>query len=236
MSEVYKTPAIGVTVRPSYKPNYPAVFALMAATTALGTFWELRPEPTGEIADVKNIPMSVGNWQSAGDVEIDPATMAQIKADTYIQRRYQNPEGKAVDILLVYRRYGRREFAHRPELCFPAAGYSIVSKDRTSLPYAGRDAEAVHLNVDGSRVPAPNTTITYFFASGKTTECDFVKQQVLMALERVIPNKNGWTFVRLTTAQTPGATDPEMVKTQQDFMRAMAPALEKVITTDAAAK
>lgn len=221
---------------PRYAPNYMAVFALMIATFALGTFWELRPEPTGQIADVKEIPMRVGNWESAGDVEIDPVTMEQIKADTYVQRRYENPEGKAVDILLVYRRYGRREFAHRPELCFPAAGYSVVSKDRTTLPYAGRDAEAVHLNVDGSRVPAPNTTITYFFASGKTTECDFVKQQILMAMERVIPNKNGWTFVRLTTAQTPGATDPGMVAAQQDFMRAMAPELEKVITTDVAAK
>ena len=224
------------TPRPRYAPNYLIVFALMVTTFALGTFWEMRPEPTGKIADVKEIPMQVGNWQSAGDVEIDPATMEQIKADTYVQRRYENPDGKAVDILLVYRRYGRREFAHRPELCFPAAGYSIVTKDRTTLPYAERDAEAVHLNVDGSRVPAPNTTITYFFASGKRTECDFIKQQILMALERVIPNRNGWTFVRLTTAQTPGATDPEMVAAQQDFMRAMAPELEKVITTDAQAK
>ena len=221
---------------PRYAPNYLVVFALMIATFGLGTFWELRPEPTGKIADVKEIPMQVGNWHSAGDVEIDPVTMEQIKADTYVQRRYENPDGKAVDILLVYRRYGRREFAHRPELCFPAAGYSIVTKDRTTLPYAGRDVAAVHLNVDGSRVPAPNTTITYFFASGKTTECDFIRQQVLMALERVIPNRNGWTFVRLTTAQTPGATDPEMVAAQQDFMRSMAPELEKVITTDPHAK
>ena len=222
--------------RLAYKPNYVLVIALMVATFALGTFWELRPEPTGQIADVKTIPMTVGNWQSAGDVEIDPVTMDQIKADTYVQRRYVNPQGKAVDILLVYRRYGRREFAHRPELCFPAAGYSITTKDRTTLPYGGRDAEAVHLNVDGSRLAAPNTTIAYFFASGKRTECDFIRQQILMALERVIPNKNGWTFVRLTTPQSPGADDAAMVAVEQDFMRAMGPELEKVITTDTVAK
>ena len=219
-------------IRPAYAPNYWAVIALMVTTFALGTFWELRPEPTGQIADVKTIPMQVGNWQSAGDIEIDPVTMEQIKADTYVQRRYINPDGKAVDILLVYRRYGRREFAHRPELCFPAAGYVITAKNRTTLPYAGRDAEAVHLSVDGSRVAAPNTTIAYFFASGKTTECDFIRQQILMALERVIPNKNGWTFVRLTAAQAPGADDATMIAAQQDFMRAMAPELERVITTD----
>ncbi|MBC8141855.1 MAG: hypothetical protein H7Y38_10495, partial [Armatimonadetes bacterium] len=61
MSVALNTPTPRLAVRPAYKPNYSAVFALMAITTALGTFWELRPEPTGEIADVKNIPMSVGN-------------------------------------------------------------------------------------------------------------------------------------------------------------------------------
>jgi EpsI family protein len=213
-----------------YAPKYILVLVAMFITFALGTFWEMRPDPTGAIADVTEIPMTVGNWTSQGDVEIDKATMDQIKADTYVQRRYTNPEGKSVDILLVYRRYGRREFAHRPELCFPAAGFNITKKDRTTLPYGGRDAEAVHLSADGSRIGAPNTTITYFFASGNRTECDFIKQQVLMALERVIPNKNGWTFVRLTSAQT--AADSEMVAAQQDFMRAMGPALEKVITTD----
>ncbi len=220
----------------TYAPKYWLVIAAIMVAFSLGTFWELRPEPTGQIADVKKIPLAVGNWKSQGDVEIDPVTMAQIKADTYIQRRYANPEGKFVDILLVYRRYGRREFAHRPELCFPAAGYNITKKDRTTLPYAGHDAPAIHLNADGSRVPAPNTTITYFFASGSRTECDFIRQQTLMALERVIPNKNGWTFVRLTSAQVPGADDAAMVTAQQDFMRAMGPELEKVITTDAGAK
>lgn len=220
----------------TYAPKYWVVIALMVVTFALGTFWELRPEPSGEIADVKLIPMAVGNWQAAGDVEIDPVTMEQIKADTYVQRRYVNPEGKSVDILLVYRRYGRREFAHRPELCFPAAGYNITKKDRTTLPYGGHDAEAVHLSVDGSRLAAPNMTITYLFASGKRTECDFIRQQILMALERVIPNKNGWTFARLTSAQAPGTDDAAMVAAQQDFMRAMGPELEKVITTDAAAR
>lgn len=232
MSVVIRNKPLGYT----YAPKYWLVIALMVITFGLGTLWEMRPEPTGEIADVKNIPMSVGNWRSQGDVEIDKVTMDQIKADTYVQRRYSNPEGKSVDILLVYRRYGRREFAHRPELCFPAAGYNITKKDRTTLPYGGRDAEAVHLSVDGSRLGAPDMTITYLFASGKRTECDFIRQQILMALERVIPNKNGWTFARLTSPQSPGTDDAAMVAAQQEFMRAMGPELEKVITTDTAAK
>ena len=218
-----------------YRPHYMVVIAALALTFAFGTFWELRPEPTGKIADVKEIPLTVGAWKSAGDVPIDPVTMEQIKADTYVQREYRRADGAAVDILLVYRRYGRREFAHRPELCFPAAGFNITKKDRTTLPYAGHDAPAVHLNADGSRIGQPNTTITYFFASGERTECDFIRQQILMALERVIPNKNGWTFVRLTAGQMGGASDATMIAAEQDFMRAMAPDLQRVITTEGGA-
>ena len=216
------------------------VILMMAAVLVLSVVLTRKPPADIAVADVTTLPLEAGEWRALGEIPLDPVTMQQIQADSYVQRRYVDPAGRPVDLLVVYRRYGRREFAHRPELCFPAAGYQIVSKDQRSLPYAGRDVPAVHLVADGSKVTrtdgktgVPDSTITYFFASGNRTEHDFLRQQIWMAFERIIPNKNGWTFVRLTSDQIDGADDAAMLDAQQDFLRAFAPALERVITTDA---
>jgi EpsI family protein len=216
-----------------------AVIAMMAVILVLSIAFSRKPPTDIAVADVTTLPTQAGEWQLLGEIPLDEETMKQIQSDSHVHRRYVNPQGQPVDVLVVYRRYGRREFAHRPELCFPAAGYQILSKSQTTLPYAGRDVAAVHLIADGSKVlrndggtGVPNNTVTYFFASGGRTEHNFIRQQIWMAFERVIPNKNGWTFVRLTSDHVNGSDDATMLAAQQDFMRAFGPELQRVITTD----
>ena len=154
--------------------------------------------------------------------------MKQMLADSYVHRAYRNRAGQQVNLLAVYRRYGRREFAHRPELCYPAAGFTITQKGKTTLSYAGSERRAVTIQAtgpDGSR-----TVTSYLFASGKRTEEDFLRQQLWMAFERVIPNKNGWTFLRLQSPTL--TTDADALAAQKEFMRAFAPGIEAAITTD----
>jgi EpsI family protein len=212
-------------------PNYLLVIVMMALTLVSSVAFSRRPEAVSAAADVRVIPRKAGDWTLQQDVRLDENVMRQILADSYVNRRYVNPEGQMVELLVVYRRYGRREFAHRPELCFPAAGYQIARKDRTTLFYGGREVGAIHLKATAPGVPAAN--ISYFFASGRKTEEDFLKQQVWMAFERLIPNKNGWTFIRLTSPTI--TTDEAAMAAQKDFMRDFAPAIEAAITTDTAA-
>lgn len=209
-------------------PNPIPVILMMALALVLSTAAARRPEPVVASADVTVIPKQQGDWKLDHNIDLDANTMQQILADSYVAREYKNSAGQRVQLLVVYRRYGRREFAHRPELCFPAAGFTITKKGKTTLPYAGRDVSAVSL-----KASLPNgyrTNLAYFFASGKKTEDDFIRQQLWMAFERVIPNKNGWTFVRLVSPTV--TTDDEAQAAQRDFMRTFAPAIEAAITTD----
>ena len=225
-------------------PRFKVVLPLLTCALALSLFFTFRPENiTTTVADVSAIPKNLGEWVFIQDDHLDPNTMKQIAADSYVSRFYGNQRtGQIVQLLVVYRRYGRREFAHRPELCYPAGGYTIIKKDRTTLPYGGHDAPAVHLIADGSRVAlangttgVPTTTVSYLFASGDRTECDFLLQQIWMAFERIIPNKNGWTFIRLSTMRRNGNTDEDSFAAQQDFMRVYSPEIQRVITTDTSA-
>ena len=210
------------------RPSALPVIVMMLVAFGASVAFARRPEAVSARADVTTIPTQASDWKLERDVTLDPTVMAQIKADSFIDRWYIGPGGQRVELLVVYRRYGRREFAHRPELCFPAAGYTVTRKGRTSLFYGGRDVPAVHLKAHNQE--SGHTNLSYFFASGTKTEEDFLQQQVWMAFERLIPNKNGWTFIRL---QSPRATtDEDAVAAQEDFMRAFAPAIEAAITTD----
>jgi EpsI family protein len=219
------------------------VTAILAIASCLSSALALwignRPPITAASADVASIPKEHLGWKSLGDIESDAETMKQIQADSYINRRYINAKGDVVDLMVVYRRYGRREFAHRPDQCFPAGGYIGVTNRVAALPWAGKDVPAVYWLFDGRAVLRPDgqtgvpmTTVTYFFASANRTEHDFIRQQLWMALERIFPNKNGWTFLRLSSPRV--ETDQRAMDAQRAFMAAMEPEIRKVITTDEA--
>lgn len=206
-------------------------------TGALATYIGTRPAIIALGADVSKIPTQMGDWRSVGDLPADASTMKQIQADSFINRRYVSKQGQVVDFMVVYRRYGRREFAHRPDQCFPAGGYVGIRKAIELFPWFNSTIPVVYWLFDGSNVQrddggtgTPMTTVTYFFASGNRTEHDFLRQQLWMALERVFPNKNGWTFLRLTSPRK--TTDADALDAQREFLRAMQSDLRRVITTD----
>jgi EpsI family protein len=207
--------------------SFGTVLSLMTLTLLGSIAFARQPDLNLPVADVNRIPKQVGAWRMQRQHDLTEI-MGQIKADSYVDREYVNPAtGQMVELLVVYRRYGRREFAHRPELCFPAAGYSVQKNSAIPLFWAGRDIPAVSITANRAN---GQSNLSYFFASGKRTESDFIKQQVWMAFERLMPNKNGWTFIRLQSPTV--TTSQDAIAAQQDFMRTMAPVLERVITTD----
>jgi EpsI family protein len=229
------------------RPRFGAAYLLLGAGLAASLFLSYRPEEVGgKSADLNLIPRAeLNGWKYGGDIPLDSETDKQIKADATTMRRYISPTGQIVDMYLVYRRYGRREFNHNPDQCFPAGGFVLKTRDVVGMPWAGGEREAVHMVFDGSKVERmvqrpdgkvdteigmPETTVSYLFASGKKTEHVFLKQQLWMALERIVPNKNGWTLIRLTTYHTTNAADA--LAAQKEFMKVYGPEIQKAITTD----
>jgi EpsI family protein len=221
---------------PSRKANYTAVIALMAVVFVLSIYIKLKPQNSViEGVDVRTIPCSIGGW-TCQDAPTDDALQKQIGADSYLMRSYINPaKTQQVDLYLVYRRYGRREFNHNPDQCFPSGGYRELSHDTTTLSYAGKERQAAHMLFDGSGVlngqggtGVPQTTVSYFFASGDKTESVFLKQQAQMALERLIPNKHGWALLRLTSYRR--STDEDALQAQKEFMAVYGQSIHDVLT------
>jgi len=176
------------------KPNYILVIVLTLVAAAASQWINTRsPEPTF-VAPLNRFPTEVGSWRGS-DIEVNRATVASMKADKYLWRQYSDSKtGQPLGLLVIYRKYGRREFSHRPELCYPALGWELIRKTYTTVPFDGRQIRArlVIAEKQGAR-----EVVAYWFASGHRTEANFVKQQLRMALDRLQRQRYGWAFIRI---------------------------------------
>ncbi len=174
--------------------RYVLIVSLIAASAVCSQILASKTPQVMFSPRLSTLPLQIDTWKGR-DLELTQEISKALNADTIINRQYNDTQtGMPIGLLAVYRKYGRRDFAHRPELCYPAAGWEIIKKDYTTVRYNGKDIQARLVIAQKDRY---RDVILYWFASGDRTEANFAKQQLWMALDRVQPRKYGWAFIRI---------------------------------------
>lgn len=205
-------------------PKYIIVF-LMFAFAAGVTYWvNTRPLKVLFDADLNAVPTRIGAWDGE-DLEITSDVASALDADEVLSRSYMRSDDELMQLLVVYRKYGRRGFAHRPEMCYPAAGWELVSKSYTTVPYGGRDIQAVKIV---AQKDYSKDIIVYWFASGQDMEANFVKQQLKMAMDRLRTQKYGWAFIRINSPVT--ISEETTMNNIREFVREASDPLMSTLT------
>ena len=82
----------------------------------------------------ETVPMAFGDWQVVKDtrVQVDVSRGVEIQSeqpyDQTVMRTYVNSQGEQVMLALAWGERQRQDVkVHRPEVCYPAQGYSVVS-------------------------------------------------------------------------------------------------------------
>lgn len=196
-------------------PNYALVLAVLIVTNVAAYWIREKPMPVLFNARLASFPLRLGHWEGQ-DLEMTQEVRKTLSADSLLSRQYADVEsGDPVGLLVVYRKYGRRDFIHRPELCYPAAGWKITGTGYTTLPYNGTNIRATKVvaEKEGSR-----EIIAYWFASGERTEANFLKQQFRMAFDRFQTQKYGWAFIRINCPVA--YSDEDSMRTIRSFAAA----------------
>jgi len=206
-------------------PNY-VLILVITILTAVGAHWA-RGKPSVVLyqPDLSAISPRLGRWEGK-DISYGAEVMKALNADVVLSRAYTNLEyGSQASLLIVYRKYGRRDFIHRPEECYPSSGWTIVQTGTTTVPYAGREVPATKVIAvkDGAR-----DMVVYWFASGTRTESNYMKQQLWMALDRFQTRKYGWAFIRINSPVT--SSDGETMEDIRSFARQVSDPLLKCLT------
>jgi hypothetical protein len=94
--------------------------------------WEKSPELEAAIGRLEKVPETAGNWKARPATDVDPVELAQAGAEGYWVRQFTSTNNDSVFVLLLVGRAGNMS-VHRPENCYPGAGYDQAG---ASLRYA----------------------------------------------------------------------------------------------------
>lgn len=108
---------------------------ILAAAGGLRWWQEKRVQATLESGrtspfPLKELPQTLGSWQvpEGREETLDPEVARVTGCVDYVKRHYMNEQtGVGVELLVLY---GPSTIAHRPEVCYPGAGYQLVDGPR----------------------------------------------------------------------------------------------------------
>jgi EpsI family protein len=206
------------------KPKYLVVFIALVLAMGAGYYLNTRAGAALFSANLDSLPKKIDSW-SGEDDKLDNVIKDALNADSILSRTYTNSNGESVGLLIVYRKYGRRDFAHRPEACYPASGFDIVASSYKNIDYGNTSVRACEVI---AQKEDQRDIILYFFASGDRTEANFIKQQFIMSADRLKTQKYGWAFIRFNS--TVMYSDEETNKLIENFAKDIAIPLQKTLT------
>ncbi len=94
--------------------------------------WGEFPELAIFAEQLKEIPMSVGEWQGEDEPQTDERILRLSGAAGQMDRTYRNAAGEEVRVMLMCARF-RDVFYHTPERCYPAAGFEMQSQPQREV-------------------------------------------------------------------------------------------------------
>lgn len=78
---------------------------------------------------LKEVPVSLGEWTSR-DVPLDTAVFPLLRLDDFVNRSYvRNNIQHPVALFIGYSSYPREVTPHRPEICYPSAGWVLAESE-----------------------------------------------------------------------------------------------------------
>jgi EpsI family protein len=187
------------------------LFVLMVVAFAGAQAWR----PTAHLADTRPriqleqlFPVQVGDWRVDDRLPVQlvsPDTQAMLNAiyNQTLSRTYVNPRGERIMLSVAYGGdQSDATRAHRPEVCYPAQGFQIMSGANGLVALEGGPLTVRQLVArQGSR----NEPITYWITVGERTTITGTQQklaQLSYSSRGVIPDG---MLVRVSSIDTDAA-------------------------------
>jgi len=162
------------------------MFCLMAGALALGVL--VRPPAKAASAGPRFVletivPKSFGEWREASErrdfAVVNPQTKELLDKlySQLLTRTYVNSQGYQIMLSMAYGDDQRGDLqAHKPEVCYPAQGFSLHSNDETQL--ATRFGPITVRRLSTSMGPRKEP-VTYWFTVGDTAVKNKLEQRMV---------------------------------------------------------
>ncbi len=176
------------------------------------------------------IPDQIGGWRSRKTAELVlPALDESDKLYENLETRiYEGAGLKSMMALVAYSRVQQNDIqVHRPEVCYPAAGFPIISSRVTELEFDGKAIGAREVLADRGGV---YERVIYWVRVGNEFPVTWIGQRIAMAHANLQGRVPDGVLVRMSTIEDPGDdTAPEIRAFIGAFLESCAPTFRKAI-------
>lgn len=204
-----------------------------AVLAARGSLWgESRPPTLARsLADI--VPDRFGPWRNSptnGVLMPTAETPAETGYDDLLTRYFVNDAGRTVMFLLAYgaAQSGNTQL-HRPEACYPAAGFSLGDSARTSLEdRAGTKIDARTLT---ATKPGRVEQILYWSRVGGVFPTDSASQSLAVIRQSLRGSAPDGALVRISTLGSDRGSALTLLRQfANDLLKQPAPSLRTLLT------
>lgn len=216
-----------------------AVFLLMLLAAAAA--WMLTPRapsaPSGADALPRlevAVPAVIGEWQLVPSlqeqvdlaVDGDGERLISQPYDQTLLRTYQNARGEQILLAVAYTRQQSQEVkVHRPEVCYTAVGFEVLSLDPARLDVAAAGTPPV----DGMRMVARSVhhteAVSYWIRMGSIYSQNAVDTRLHLLAEGLQGRLRDGALVRASRVIADPAEAPAAYPQVEGFLAAFAAAL-----------
>lgn len=166
-----------------------------------------------------SVPEQFGDWKTLpnpliqASLSTDGATSTDQPYDEIVSRTYVNSQGDVVMLALAYGKNQRQEIKiHRPELCYPAQGFKVMSLK--PAVFHGIESKLTGDNIVGKRMvvygKGTNEVVSYWIRIGDTFSASPWRIRWQIMQEGLQGRMTDGILVRLSQRVSPG-TDPARV-------------------------
>lgn len=128
----------------STKVTLRTIFLTLGLVASSGAAILVTPKVTemGKVPTLEDtLPRTIGEWRALHDprVQVSVATADTTDItqpyDQTVLRSYVNPQGNVIQMAVAWGKRQRQEVKiHRPELCYPAQGFEVLSLKKAMIP------------------------------------------------------------------------------------------------------
>jgi EpsI family protein len=130
---------------------------------------------------LSDFPASIGPWQAAQDIALEPDVLEMLTPDDVLNRDYTNNQASISLFVAYYKTQHKAGQAHDPKVCLPGSGWNPVISKTIEIPVADSSTsfQANYYVIEKNTLKA---VVVYWYQSYNHV----VAQQQILKLDRVI--------------------------------------------------
>jgi EpsI family protein len=213
------------------KPSSSTLLRSVVVAMALGASAVVAMVATPTVHEIQNaadlertVPRQFGAWHEQANplVQVSLSTGETTFDQPYdqsVMRSYVDNDGHLIQVALAWGKRQRQEVKiHRPELCYPAQGFSVVSLRDVTFPLKAPDG----IPVTGKRMLAKDRNgqleaVSYWIRLGSIYSGTAWETRLHILKEGLAGRVTDGVLVRVSQRVTPGADTEAIYRRQEQF-------------------